>query len=512
MPRIGIFLPALFLLLPACGRTERPEKPLFEAWKAAYLKGAKIGHEHTLTVAEQRGGQTVYRTTRMMELTVKRYGAVQRISIEQGCEETPEGKVLSLSLVNRMGDGTRMASSATVEGDKLRIKTKGAERTVPWDDANLGLYAQEQVFARREAKAGDRFSFKSFEMVNQRPLGLNAQVKGIEATDQLTLEKGADGKDKVGRAPVDLLRAVVTSDPLRSGTTEVQFPPKTLWLDREGQTAREQFEFPGLGMLVQYVATEELALKEKADPALLPDLGLEVMIPLPHPLARPDHARRVTYRVTLAGGIKPPFVQDERQSIAPLKKDVFDLKVQAVLEPGTNRNAASPGQEYTQSNAFIDSADPAIQAIAAKAVSKGMTPYAKAVALEKWVHGRMEFSAKEGFPPASQVARDLKGDCRQHALLLAALLRAAGLPSRTALGLVYYRRPGEKAMLAFHMWTEAYIGGKWLALDAVSGRRGVGPTHLAMTHHSWAGTETMEPLLPIAQALGKLKVEIVAER
>jgi transglutaminase-like putative cysteine protease len=47
-------------------------------------------------------------------------------------------------------------------------------------------------------------------------------------------------------------------------------------------------------------------------------------------------------------------------------------------------------------------------------------------------------------------------------VLLAALCRARGIAARAALGLVYVARNQE---FAYHMWTEAYIGGKWIPLD-----------------------------------------------
>ncbi|MBY0232903.1 MAG: transglutaminase-like domain-containing protein, partial [Gemmataceae bacterium] len=417
--------------------------------------------------------------------------------------ETADGKVLSLSLAQSVGGSKALSSIAKVEEGKLRLESNGAKRRMKWDSETLGLYAQERAFEGR--KKGDKFSVKSFELAVEKPLVLRAEVKGEEPTDRLVLKGGA-----VEREPAKLLRAEVLPDKFKEGKTDVQMPGKTVWLDDKGQQVRAQFEFPGLGLVTQYTASEEATLKDKVVPALLPDLGLQVMIPLKRTLSRPD-PKAVTWRVTLKDGLKPPFIEDDRQSIGNAREDRIDLRVKAVREPGRDDKAASPGKEYEESSPFIDSDDPAIKKLAEKVAGGEKGAHAKAVALEKWVHDNMRFSASEGFPAASRVCRDLKGDCRQHALLLAALLRAAGVPSRTALGLVYYREPGRSPNLAFHMWNEAWIGGKWLALDAISGKGWVAATHLTMAHHSWAGTATQAPLLPIAQSLGKLSVEIISE-
>jgi len=73
------------------------------------------------------------------------------------------------------------------------------------------------------------------------------------------------------------------------------------------------------------------------------------------------------------------------------------------------------------------------------------------------------------------------GDCTEAAVLLAALGRAAGIPTRVADGLVYSRESYHGVSNAFmpHSWTLAYADGRWrsfdLALDSFDS------THIALT-------------------------------
>jgi transglutaminase-like putative cysteine protease len=60
------------------------------------------------------------------------------------------------------------------------------------------------------------------------------------------------------------------------------------------------------------------------------------------------------------------------------------------------------------------------------------------------------------------------------------------------------------------MWTEVFVRGKWLPLDATLGRGYVGATHLKITDPSWHGTQNMTPLLPVLRVLGKVSVEVVS--
>src|SRR5436190_11930904 len=96
--------------------------------------------------------------------------------------------------------------------------------------------------------------------------------------------------------------------------------------------------------------------------------------------------------------------------------------------------------------------------------------------------------------PAFKVAQTLTGDCTEFSMLAAAMCRAAGVPSRVAIGLVYVDRPPPRqAFFGFHMWTEVYVRGAWVAIDATLGQGSVGPGHLKIADHSWHDTPALTP-------------------
>ena len=168
------------------------------------------------------------------------------------------------------------------------------------------------------------------------------------------------------------------------------------------------------------------------------------------------------------------------------------------------------GEEYLKSNYFIDSANEKVKELAVRAVGTEKDPWEKAKRIEKWVKANMEYNPGVVFGTASQVAKDRQGDCRQHAMLTAAMCRAAGVPSRTALGLVYATDREKGPILAFHMWTEVFVRNQWLGLDATLGQGSIGATHIKVADHSWYETQTLAPLLPVLRVVGKLKVEVVS--
>jgi hypothetical protein len=77
------------------------------------------------------------------------------------------------------------------------------------------------------------------------------------------------------------------------------------------------------------------------------------------------------------------------------------------------------------------------------------------------VNQNLHFDLGVALAPASEVVRNRRGTCVAYAVLLAALERAAGLPSRVAMGFAY-----ADGIWGGHAWSEAYIDNRWIALDA----------------------------------------------
>ena len=127
--------------------------------------------------------------------------------------------------------------------------------------------------------------------------------------------------------------------------------------------------------------------------------------------------------------------------------------------------------------------------------------------IERWVHSHMDKkNYTEAFATADRVARTLEGDCTEHAVLAAAMCRAVGVPARTAFGLIYIEN-GKPAM-GFHMWTEVWVRGQWMPIDATLGKGFVGATHIKVSDHSWHDVQTVTPLLPVVRVVGKVAIRL----
>jgi hypothetical protein len=503
----------LALLAAAPVRAEAPApKVVLEVWEAAYLDGAKMGHQHTVVQQAERDGRKVFRTTKTMHLTLKRYNSVVNQRLVAGTEEGADGKVQALSLTMFLDQG-QITQSGRVEGDQLVVRTPSDQggHAVPWNPDVLGLYRQERLFQDPKIKPGAHFRFLDYQLPFLSVVPMDVVVKDREETDVLVV-KGGD-RPRAERARKALLRAEVTPGKVKVAGNDIPLPRLVVWLDDEGRPVRQESAMPGLGRLTLYRTTKAVAVEEGAAPALLPDLGLNTLLTLDRPIERPHDAREIIYRITVAGGDDDPasvFARDGRQRVEHVKGNTFELRVRPVREPDPEvGDTGKVKDEFLRSSYFLDSDNERIQAVARRVAGDEPDPWRKAQRLERWVHENMKPSTAVGFATAGQVCRDLQGDCRQHGMLLAALCRAAGVPARTVVGLVYGTDEERGPILAFHMWTEVWVKGQWLMLDATLGRGSVGAAHLKVADHSWHDTQTLAPLLPVTRVLGKVKVEVV---
>lgn len=126
---------------------------------------------------------------------------------------------------------------------------------------------------------------------------------------------------------------------------------------------------------------------------------------------------------------------------------------------------------YLQETPWLEITDSNVQRMSREAVGDETDALAAARKIETYVADRIaDKGLGTGFATAAETARQLAGDCTEHAVLAAALARAAGLPSRVVCGLAYGgpMAGDTRARFYFHMWAEVYVG-QWLPIDPALG-------------------------------------------
>jgi len=490
----------LLLLAIPCGTAGEPkaDKIVLDFWDAAYLKGNKAGYVHTFTTEFEENGQKLLRTTVEMRLTVKRNDDVKQMSMDSGTVETPQGRVVRIFVKQYLAKDKSLEISGTVIDNQLKLMLDQTKllKTSAWNDRVIGLYRQQRICKDQKVKAGDEFSYLSYEPAITAIVPIRLSVKDYEVVELFA-----------GQEKKKLLRVETKPDKIDN----VQLPTLISWLNDKREVERSQVEAPGLGLMVLYRATKAVATAPGNLDALT-DIGLSQAVPLKQAILKPYATTAAVYRITIRNEDDPgsAFSNDDRQKVKNVRGTTLELHVRAGGPVGADTsNGKMPGAEFTQSSYFINSDDPLVRKHARSAVKEEKDPWKKALRVEKWVYDNMKGTNFEALATADHVAKTLEGDCTEFAMLMAAMCRAEGVPSRTAVGLIYGEAK-ERPVFAFHMWTEVFVRGRWVPLDATLGQGRVGATHLKISDQSWHETRTLTPLFPVLRVLGRISIDVVS--
>lgn len=352
--------------------------------------------------------------------------------------------------------------------------------------------AAEKAVRRQRAEGATKIEYR----VLDASLGL-APVSVVEtrvaAREEIALPEGP----------------IVVSRWRRTTSGETAAAETTLFLDEAGREVRAVAEIVGLPMVLT-LTTRARALAKHGAPEML--AGTVV-----HPIGRLESRRRlerVTYRLSRRHGAAREAMFDELPSRGGQRVEILPdgAWVRVAAHPSSEPEPETDLERYLGASPYLDYRDPEVAALHARALADApSSPAARAETLRHFVHRYVERKNLEtGFAAASEVARRRAGDCTEHATLLAALLRAERIPARLVSGLLYVDEfAGQNGVFGYHMWVQAYLEGRWVDLDAITGDA-FDAKHIALSTTEMRGPEDFAQLgARIASGLGTLEIEIV---
>lgn len=495
---------------------------LDDYWLAYYMQGSKVGHGRTtvrrlstadLADTEPESGPgpsnepdsaaaaavdgPVLEIEAVNKLAVTRFGQQTEQEITMRTLETPEGELLRFESRMELGP-MPLETRGWVEGDRLVIETttqgKTVQNAIPWKEDYGGFAAVELSLERDPLEPGRTRSLRALQPGFYEAALVELKAEDFESVELLS-------------GTYELLR-VATKTTFANGNSLGGI----MWIDRTGKVLKHYTDAMNLEA---YRTTKARALDDTEAVEL--DLGWDFSVPVDRRLTNPSSSRQIRYRVQLEDSDPAAvFVSGPTQQVRPVDDHTAEIVVTAVRPAPDDSQAAddtqSPAHDRPTSadlepNSLIQSDDPAIVAMAEEAAGEATDPWQAALAFERYVSEHISSKGfSQAFATAAEVAKTKSGDCTEHAVLLAALARARGIPARVAVGLVYM--PGAQAM-GYHMWNELYVEGRWIPMDATLARGGTGAARLKLAHSNLEGTSAYASFLPAVQIVGRLKVEIL---
>ncbi|HNZ54072.1 MAG TPA: transglutaminase-like domain-containing protein [bacterium] len=167
--------------------------------------------------------------------------------------------------------------------------------------------------------------------------------------------------------------------------------------------------------------------------------------------------------------------------------------------------ATLPVPQDTQGNIFEDSGNPKIAAAAQKVIKgspdknemiKRMVNFVfRHIKNKNYSHGNLS---------AGEVLENRSGDCTEHATLLSALLKSAGIPVKMAYGVVL----DDKGGFMFHNWNEVYGDNGWMSVDATFGAVKADAARILLIYGGSDSSSREQVSLAVLKFLGSLEISV----
>jgi hypothetical protein len=260
------------------------------------------------------------------------------------------------------------------------------------------------------------------------------------------------------------------------------------WLGEEGEILREEGM---LGMTLERVTKEEaldgLTLLASADLTEVASIDVNIAID------DQDVLTKITIRLTNID-TKPLFLNGGRQHF---KNNLLTIEKENWPVAAVKKEHAGEIAQFLRPSPFVQSDDPLIVQQVKKIISPQDGDAVRAKKIMDWLYRNIEKRPVLSVPNATETLENRVGDCNEHAVLLAAMARAAGIPAQIEAGLVYQR-----GRFYYHAWNALYLG-EWITADATLGKMPADVTHIRLVR---GGADRQVDLMGV---IGKLKLEIV---
>ena len=455
-------------LLSGAGETFAPIQasvPAGEAWMNIIQDGRKIGYAQRNFIRTEDG----FSFSENIFMRINTMGIVQPLTVRTTAELKPD-RTISRFQFDLGSNLFRFMARGEVAGKKLTVRVGGpGEEKISVISLPEPPYLGGGVLESAGAaglKPGEGRTFPVFDpaSLGQRPV-------------RVTL---------LGEEPLLIMGK---SRQARKLSVDFMGMKQVAWVDPDGSVLREE------GILG--IALERVTRKEALaglEGVLSADLTEIAAIPLPKPIE--DAASLKVLKIRLAGFPEGSFFLNGGRQV--YRSGLMTIRRESPLDPSARSSgAAGDLSAFLKSTPFIQSDHPKIRQKLAEIINPGDPDGVKAEKLVVWIHKNLEKRPVLSVPNALETLENRLGDCNEHAVLLAAFARAAGIPAEVEAGVVYMH-----GRFFYHAWNVFYLRDRngWVTADAVLGQMPADVTHIRFVRGE------ADRQLDLVGLIGKLKL------
>jgi len=436
-----------------------------EEWWGVFYRGEKIGYASQTITPKTKG----YTLRDLSVLNLNLLGAVQPAATRLEMEANEDWLLERFDFELNSKEIRFKARGAVHEG-KLDLEVISADHTskqqIRLTQAPYLLAALKPYVVTQQLETGKKFFFSTFD-----PSTLSQQVTTIviEGREQIRIDGHTESAIRLRQS----FRGISVLS----------------WVDGQGRTLKE--ESPAGLSLLRQSAREAKHLPSRS---VSLDIIAQTAIPVT-PIT--DAQTKTAIRLKLSGVNLANFaLNGGRQR---LDSDRLEIRREELKQAGAQRLPFKEAHlaSYLQATPFLQSDHPSIQALSARIVQGETNALRAALKIKDWVYREIAKEPTVSIPNALEVLRTKKGDCNEHTVLFNALARAAGIPAKTVVGVVYLR-----GAFYYHAWSEVWLG-EWVSLDSVLNQFPADVTHIKFLEGE------IDRQIDILQLIGNLKIEVL---
>lgn len=434
----------------ALGELPAPGERLSQDWYRVEIQNQPAGFVHNTVYRVPPGGGGGYLVRHQSRVAIVRQGERAVIEENTAVHENEDGHLLRLRKTKTQ-PGARERIEAGRSGSEFVTVVNDEIRREPLSPPIFAIVRLEWHLFRQGLRPGARLEVRVYDAENG----------------------GAC------RIPIEVREASATGASIEAGSCAAPGAVIALRLDGEGRII-ESVQTLGRLRIRSVRAEGPLDVPHGANLDDLMAIRVEPLAGYPH------NARRARLRLSnFPSELPAPPDGAGQRVLGRLAPGSFEIELSV---PDPPPHLPYPLVEvppevvpHLAPAAQVQSDHPEIVAAAHEATRGASDALDAVLRLARTANRRLRSDMKTPNASALDAWRAESGDCSERALLLAALCRAAGIPARGVLGLVYSDRA-----FGFHMWNEVFLGG-WIPLDAGLEGLPARPTHLRLA---------IDPLLP----------------